>query len=108
MDFKLHPKRGTGLTGIVKNGKLEKRTRAGRFERINVKMQVLRIFLAVAGLAIAVPAFGASPAAKPFPALWAMYYAWYETAPGPHGKWQLWTDDTTANPAPSPARRPSR
>ena len=34
------------------------------------------------------------------PALWAMYYAWYETATGPHRKWNVWTDDKTTNPNP--------
>jgi hypothetical protein len=36
------------------------------------------------------------------PALWTVYYAWYETGPGPHGKWSLWSDDKTANPNPKP------
>ena len=44
----------------------------------------------------------AQPAARPRPALWAMYYAWYETATGPHGRWRLWSDDKTTNPDPKP------
>jgi hypothetical protein len=31
------------------------------------------------------------------PALWAVYYAWYETATGPHGKWSLWCDAKPAS-----------
>ena len=40
--------------------------------------------------------------APPKPALWAVYYAWYETATGPHRRWRLWSDDKTATPAPKP------
>ena len=36
------------------------------------------------------------------PSLWAMYYAWYETATGPHARWSHWSDDRTANPNPKP------
>ena len=35
-------------------------------------------------------------------ALWAVYYAWYETATGPHGRWSQWSDDKTVNPTPKP------
>jgi len=36
------------------------------------------------------------------PALWAFYYAWYETATGPHVRWSQWSEDKTTNPAPKP------
>jgi hypothetical protein len=33
------------------------------------------------------------------PALWAVYYAWYQTAGGPHGKSSMWTvDDANKTP----------
>lgn len=37
-------------------------------------------------------------AAEPKPALWAVYYAWYETVTGPHQRWRGWSDDKTGNP----------
>lgn len=45
---------------------------------------------------------------EPKPALWAMYYAWYETGAGPHGRWQLWSADQTAaaNPKPKSKAQP--
>lgn len=39
---------------------------------------------------------------SPKPSLWAMYYAWYETATGPHGRWRMWSEDQTATPNPQP------
>lgn len=47
----------------------------------------------------------AEPAARERPALWAMYYAWYETATGPHGRWTHWTDAKTRSPHPRPKSR---
>lgn len=32
------------------------------------------------------------------PALWAMYYAWYQTASGPHGKSSMWTVESSGQP----------
>jgi len=32
-------------------------------------------------------------AAASGPALWAAYYAWYETGTGPHGRWRMWIND---------------
>jgi hypothetical protein len=40
----------------------------------------------------------AAQAADNKPALWAMYYAWYQTANGPHGKSSMWTLDGTNQP----------
>jgi hypothetical protein len=42
------------------------------------------------------------------PALWAVYYAWYETGIGPHGRWRMWSDDQTktANPKPHSKAQP--
>jgi glycoprotein endo-alpha-1,2-mannosidase len=42
------------------------------------------------------------------PALWAMYYAWYETATGPHGRWSHWSDDPAVaqNPKPKSKAQP--
>jgi len=42
------------------------------------------------------------------PALWAVYYAWYTTATGPHGKWNIWGDakDTSAEPKPRGKAQP--
>ena len=48
------------------------------------------------------PAASVAPASKHQTALWAMYYAWYETATGPHGRWRLWSEDKTAHPKPKP------
>jgi hypothetical protein len=31
-----------------------------------------------------------------------MYYAWYETAPGPHARWRYWTEDSSTNAHPKP------
>lgn len=39
-------------------------------------------------------------ATKPW--LWAMYYAWYETATGRHGRWRMWSDDKTTARQPKP------
>ena len=39
------------------------------------------------------------------PALWAMYYAWYETAAGPHARWKQWSDDPTSVKNPMPKSR---
>ena len=36
---------------------------------------------------------GAPQATEGKPSLWAVYYAWYETATGPHGRWSHWMDD---------------
>ena len=36
------------------------------------------------------------------PAVWAMYYAWYETATGPHRRWRHWSDDKTPAASPKP------
>ena len=41
-------------------------------------------------------------AAEKKPLLWAVYYAWYETATGPHGRWSHWSDDKSANLNPKP------
>ncbi len=37
-----------------------------------------------------------------------MYYAWYETATGPHGRWKQWSDDpaTEKNPKPKSTAQP--
>ena len=42
------------------------------------------------------------------PALWAVYYAWYTTATGPHGKWNVWGDanDKRAEPKPRGKAQP--
>ncbi|MBM4031394.1 MAG: hypothetical protein FJ291_06355 [Planctomycetes bacterium] len=47
-------------------------------------------------------------AAENRPSLWAVYYAWYETASGPHGRWGQWSDDkaTVANPKPKSKAQP--
>ena len=38
-------------------------------------------------------------AAENRPGLWAVYYAWYQTADGPHGKSRMWTvDDANQTP----------
>ncbi|MCX6910297.1 MAG: glycoside hydrolase family 99-like domain-containing protein [Verrucomicrobia bacterium] len=37
-------------------------------------------------------------AAEKKPALWAVYYAWYQTGTEPHDKSSMWTDDATAKP----------
>lgn len=42
------------------------------------------------------------PAAERKPALWAVYYAWYETATGQHQRWRYWSEDKTQNPNPKP------
>ncbi len=47
----------------------------------------------------------AEPPTKDCPALWAMYYAWYETGTGPHGRWTHWSDDKTRAPNPKPKSR---
>lgn len=40
-----------------------------------------------------------SHAAESKPALWAVYYAWYQTADGPHSKSSMWTvDDANKTP----------
>jgi hypothetical protein len=44
-------------------------------------------------------------AAENKPALWAVYYAWYQTADGPHGKSAMWTVDD-ANQTPRSKARP--
>ena len=41
-------------------------------------------------------------AAEAKPALWAVYYAWYETGTGPHGRWRMWSDDAGTAPNPQP------
>jgi hypothetical protein len=41
-------------------------------------------------------------AAENRPALWAVYYAWYETGTGPHGRWRMWSDDQTKTAKPKP------
>jgi hypothetical protein len=41
-----------------------------------------------------------SGAAATTPAIWAMYYAWYETGNGPHAKWSQWSDDSVTNSHP--------
>ena len=41
-------------------------------------------------------------AAEKKPLLWAVYYAWYETATGPHHRWSQWSDDKSANVNPKP------
>lgn len=41
-------------------------------------------------------------AADEKPALWANYYAWYETATGPHARWSHWSEDRSRNPNPAP------
>jgi len=43
-----------------------------------------------------------SQAAESRPALWAAYYAWYETAEGPHGRSSQWVDDRTPTGKPLP------
>jgi hypothetical protein len=42
------------------------------------------------------------------PALWAVYYAWYTTATGPHGKWNIWGDasDKLGEPKPRGTAHP--
>lgn len=56
------------------------------------------------GLAVALAAAGttASESPAPRPALWAVYYAWYETATGPHARWSQWSDDKTKALTPKP------
>ena len=41
-------------------------------------------------------------AAEKKPLLWAMYYAWYEIATGPHGRWSHWSDEKSAKSNPKP------
>lgn len=41
-------------------------------------------------------------AAEAKPALWTVYYAWYETGTGPHGRWRMWSDDAGTAPNPKP------
>ena len=41
-------------------------------------------------------------AAENRPALWAVYYAWYETGIGPHDRWRMWCDDQTKTASPKP------
>lgn len=36
------------------------------------------------------------------PALWAVYYAWYQTATPPHRKWTHWSDDGASVQTPRP------
>jgi len=45
------------------------------------------------------------PAAEQKPELWAVYYAWYQTADGPHGKSSMWTVDD-ANKMPRAKAQP--
>jgi hypothetical protein len=61
---------------------------------------VKRTLIAIVALLLA-PA-GALPAAGNKPGLWTVYYAWYETGTGPHGRWSHWSEDKTANPSPKP------
>ncbi len=45
------------------------------------------------------------PPAPQTPALWAVYYAWYEAAAGLHDKWRLWTGNQTQSARPKPYSR---
>ena len=36
------------------------------------------------------------------PALWAVYYTWYQAATGTHGQWKTWIDETEKSPHPKP------
>ncbi len=60
---------------------------------MNAKILALLTLLAAPALA---------QAAETKPALWAMYYAWYETAGGPHGRWSQWSEDVSKSPNPKP------
>lgn len=62
------------------------------------------LFLPVLMLSVAAPV----PAADDRPELWAVYYAWYETGTGPHGRWRMWSNDqtTTADPKPKSVAHP--
>ena len=67
---------------------------------------IIRCLVVFAVLLPARPA--ASLAVESKPALWAVYYAWYETAAGPHGRWSQWSDEKTAvaDPKPKSKARP--
>lgn len=56
----------------------------------------------LAALAAVSSAAGVARAQETRPALWAVYYAWYETATGPHARWRLWSDDPGTSAAPRP------
>ena len=61
-----------------------------------------RLLLILALGAASVSASAADSSAKDRPALWAVYYAWDETASGPHGRWTHWSEDRTLAPNPKP------
>lgn len=53
-------------------------------------------------LLVVTPASGGAAESPPTPTLWAMYYAWYETGPGPHGRWSHWSDGQATDRDPRP------
>jgi len=63
-------------------------------------MAMKLVFLALTALLLT--SLPSLHAAEQKPALWAVYYAWYETGTGPHAKWSHWSDDKTTNPNPKP------
>ena len=65
------------------------------------RRRTLIIFTATLLVTPLVP-LAALNAAEKKPLLWAVYYAWYETATGPHRRWSHWSDDKSANATPRP------
>ena len=53
-------------------------------------------------LVIPLAPLAALSAAEKKPLLWAVYYAWYETATGPHRHWSHWSDEKSAKLTPKP------
>jgi len=69
----------------------------------NASAMNLRLAM-LTGFALGMTALEAATAeARPRrPDVWAVYYAWYETATGSHGRWTQWSADQRANPSPKP------
>jgi hypothetical protein len=67
-------------------------------------MQFGLILALSAVLLPALSAVGETPPPRR-PALWAVYYAWYETPAGPRARWSYWSADKTQNPALKPSSK---
>jgi hypothetical protein len=66
--------------------------------RVSALNFICALFLACCGAASAQTNVNTSRK----PALWAVYYAWYETAPGPRNMWTVWNGDKTTNSVAKP------
>jgi hypothetical protein len=81
--------------GVVALLQDPRRCRYDRGTMATVRTVLLLVVLPLAPL-------GAPQATEGKPSLWAVYYSWYETATGPHGRWSQWMDDKKSAGKPLP------